>query len=281
MFADAKLAHRIELADGGISREVVIARTRLAREASASGGALEPELDPITADFGGGLATFVGRSPSDRVVGLGFAPFDEADLARFEAAIAARNGQIEVKVSTLADIALPTLLIRRGYVVTEIDHVLGRALRPGLEPSVPIGVLRIERDAPFEPWRDVILDGFETPDEGGFTDPLARADLERAFAAFALVPGHERFIARCEGEVAGGAALVVTGTIAQLAGAATLPHFRRRGVQSALLTARLAYSAQQGCEVAVISTRPGSKSQENAQRAGFSVLYARIAFTKR
>lgn len=68
--------------------------------------------------------------------------------------------------------------------------------------------------------------------------------------------------------------------VAALAGAATVPAHRRRGVQTALLAARLADAAAAGCDLAVITTEPGSKSQENAQNSGFTLLYTRAILTK-
>ena len=62
--------------------------------------------------------------------------------------------------------------------------------------------------------------------------------------------------------------------------AATVPAHRRRGVQTALLSARLADAAAGGCDVAVIITQPGSKSQQNAQRQGFDLLYTRAVLVK-
>jgi len=62
--------------------------------------------------------------------------------------------------------------------------------------------------------------------------------------------------------------------VAQLCGAATLPAHRRRGVQSALLASRLHDAARQGCDIAVVTTQPGSKSQQNVQRQGFLVREA-------
>jgi ribosomal protein S18 acetylase RimI-like enzyme len=68
--------------------------------------------------------------------------------------------------------------------------------------------------------------------------------------------------------------------IAALTGAATAPEHRRRGVQTALLSARLADAASAGCDVAIITTQPGSKSQQNAQRRGFDLLYTRAVLVK-
>ena len=73
--------------------------------------------------------------------------------------------------------------------------------------------------------------------------------------------------ARRGGVVAGGAAIRILDGLAQLAGAATLPDHRRRGVQSALLHVRLIDAANAGCDLAVVTTQPGSKSQENVQKA--------------
>jgi GNAT superfamily N-acetyltransferase len=68
--------------------------------------------------------------------------------------------------------------------------------------------------------------------------------------------------------------------VAQLAGAATLPEHRRQGVQTALLRYRLFDAARRGCDVAVVTTQPGSKSTENAQRFGFALLYVRAILIK-
>jgi hypothetical protein len=51
-------------------------------------------------------------------------------------------------------------------------------------------------------------------------------------------------------------------------------------VQTALLRARLADAAAAGCTIAVVVTQPGSTSQQNVQREGFSLLYARHLLVK-
>ena len=70
------------------------------------------------------------------------------------------------------------------------------------------------------------------------------------------------------------------GGLAQLSGASTLPAYRRRGVQTALLGERLRWAASQGCDLAVVTTQPGSKSQQNAVRRGFDRLYTRAVLVK-
>jgi hypothetical protein len=51
-------------------------------------------------------------------------------------------------------------------------------------------------------------------------------------------------------------------------------------VQTALLAARLADAAAAGCDVAVVTTQPGSRSQQNVQRRGFDLLYVRAVLVK-
>ncbi len=80
--------------------------------------------------------------------------------------------------------------------------------------------------------------------------------------------------------LAGGGGLRLAEGVAQFAGAGTAPAYRRRGIQAALLAARLVDAAAAGCDVAVIVTQPASKSQQNAQRRGFDLLYTRAVLVR-
>jgi GNAT superfamily N-acetyltransferase len=93
--------------------------------------------------------------------------------------------------------------------------------------------------------------------------------------------GVVRYVALRDGVIAGGADMWMAGGVAQLGGAATSPAHRRRGIHTALISARLADAAAHGCDIAVITVQPGSKSQQNAQRRGFDLLYTRGVLVKR
>ena len=73
----------------------------------------------------------------------------------------------------------------------------------------------------------------------------------------------------------------IDGDLAQLAGAGTLPHARGRGVQKALLQRRLADARRAGCTLAVVTTAPGTRSQDNVMRRGFQLLYTRAILVRR
>jgi hypothetical protein len=51
-------------------------------------------------------------------------------------------------------------------------------------------------------------------------------------------------------------------------------------VQKALLLVRLAVAAENGCDLAMVATQPGSGSQRNVERLGFRVVYTRTKFLK-
>ena len=102
------------------------------------------------------------------------------------------------------------------------------------------------------------------------------AGAARDFAA----AGGIRYIALHDGVLAGAARVRMAEGVALLAGATTAPTYRRRGIQAALVSARLADAAAAGCDLAVVTTLPGSKSQQNVQRQGFDLLYARAALVR-
>jgi len=269
MFADVTLAARLERAEARLSADIAEAILRGGREPTSF-------VEPI----GGGVAVFAGRgSPINKVIGLGFDGTAEPPrLDAVEALFAARLSPVQTEVATLADPALHAALGARGYRLAGFEHVLGLALSDPL-PDVDEAISVAEcgaHDAAH--WLDVVVTGFEHPDDvpaAAVGQEFAREALERVFGDLAATPGFHRYLARAGGTVAGGASMRVVDGVAQLCGAATLPTFRRRGVQTALLASRLRDARRAGCDVAVVTTAPGSKSQQNAQRRGFSLLYAR------
>lgn len=85
-----------------------------------------------------------------------------------------------------------------------------------------------------------------------------------------------------DGEPAGSAALAIfdtsIGKTAHLYIAGTMPAFRRRGVQAALLQTRLKMAHDLGCVLATMSARPYNVSARNAERVGFRLAYTKPTF---
>ena len=70
------------------------------------------------------------------------------------------------------------------------------------------------------------------------------------------------------------------GEVATLAGAATTPTLRRRGVQTALLHHRLTEAAASGSRLVVSRCGVGSPSQRNMERAGLGTAYTKVVWIK-
>jgi GNAT superfamily N-acetyltransferase len=83
------------------------------------------------------------------------------------------------------------------------------------------------------------------------------------------------FLAEAGGQPAAAAALCLHEGVALFAGATTVFEYRRRGLQGALLEARMRYAQAQGCDLAIIVSETGSASQRNAERHGFRIAYTR------
>lgn len=271
MFCSTELAQRIERAEAGL----IAAGTEAARDRGIEGFVL-----PIA----GGAACFGGEnSPFNKVVGLGFGgtPTD-AEWDEIERAFAARGSATQVELAHLADPEIAAALTGRGYQLVSFENVLGRPLSDPLERITPPGVdVRLSDDGEFGTWLNVVVEGFANPDTQGVAsheefprDVLADATRDMAAA------GATRYVAMADEVVAGAGSVRFADGIAQLTGAATAPAHRRRGVQTALLAARLVDAAAAGCDIAVVTTAPGSKSQENVQRRGFDLLYTRAILVK-
>lgn len=274
LFCDTVLAGRIERAEAQLTAEAAGAAHR--RRGDGAGF-----VTPVA----GGVASFADEgSPFNKVAGLGFGGVpDPADLDRIERAFAERGVPVQVELAHLVGSGIAGMLTGRGYRLESFENVLGRTLTGQLRPLPPPGVeVRRAGDEELDAWLRVVVDGVAHPDTDGLPshEDFPREVVERAerdLAAAGAVP----YLALCDGTVAGGASWRAAGGLAQFTGAATAPAYRRRGVQGALLSARLADAAAAGCDVAVVATQPASRSQRNVQRRGFDLLYTRAILVKR
>lgn len=92
------------------------------------------------------------------------------------------------------------------------------------------------------------------------------------------------YFAKIDGHISGSAGLAFLttpfGQVAELYIDSTVPESRGRGVQTALLRARLADAKAAGVERAVLYARPGEASARNAERVGFQLAYTKDRLTK-
>jgi GNAT superfamily N-acetyltransferase len=264
-FTDLALARRLEDAEMASSDDYARAKA-----------ALEPDRGAMSLRVGDGLAVFIGAgSPINRVHGLGMhTATTAADLQAAEAFFSARGEATRIDLCPLADGSLTALLLRRNYGVELFKQVWWRSLTNWAEHGAdaaaqPDAHLRIECIRPEQRllWAQVVSVGF-----GG--GRLQEADVD-----IPLANAHKQatacFLAWVGDSPAGGGALAIHDGVAICYSASTRPAFRRLGIQRALLQTRLAYAVERGCDLASVSTTPGSPSQRNVERLVF-----RLAYTK-
>jgi hypothetical protein len=270
LILDLALARRIELAEGHAAVDCAEALERM-----RPGGVGTVER------IAGGFAIYCGSgSPVTQAVGLGLdGAVSEEEFDRLEEFYRSRNEAVRVETCPLADASLVRHFGERGYRVTEFSNVMALPLRgvslPEVDGPSSAAGLTMERigKQQMDLWTLTVSQGFSE------NLPVTQEILE-VMKMFALGANVECYLARVDGAVAGGATLALRQGVAGLFGASTLPAFRNRGVQTALLKERLRRAMSENCGLAVCIAQPGSSSQRNVARQGFSVLYTRVKFER-
>jgi GNAT superfamily N-acetyltransferase len=258
VFADLDLARRLERTEGRSCREFAEARHRLSAESGATwiecAGAyavFEAVDSPVTQSFGLGL----------------FEPLTAAALDTIEQFFTSRGAVPVHEVSPLAGVETLDLLCARGYRPIELSSVLWRSV--AVPAQKEDGRVRVAERHEVDLWAQVSARGWaaEQPELQTFIESFGKV----AFACEHSV----NFIAQLDGQPGAAGALCLHDGVALFVGASTVPAMRRRGLQGALLEARLRYAFEQGCDLAMMVTEAGSQSQRNAERQGFRIAYTR------
>lgn len=288
VIADHALACRLERAEMCANARFVEARARVAPDSGAQ-----------WIEVAGAYAMFdAPNSPCTQTFGLGlFQMPTAADMDRIETFFKDRGAAVMHEVSPLADKAMLAMLHERGYRPVELSNVLflpigadapasqverpegrtqGAAAAPGIRNESPLGTgsLQVRVVGPDERgvWAQTMAEGWREFTE--FADYMR--DL---MAVSSTIEGNTLFLAELDGEPIAAGGLAMHDGVALLAGASTVPEWRRRGAQNRLLAARLSHAVQSGCDLAMFCAEPGSSSQRNAQRHGFQIAYTRIKWS--
>jgi ribosomal protein S18 acetylase RimI-like enzyme len=237
-----------------------------------------PEIGAAEEEICGGHMIFAGLgSPIGRATGVGLdRPFTAEDLNRVEQFYRAHKAPSQVDLCPMHEATVFEMFKERGYAIAELNNVLYRKLEAEEKfPPPPAGCeIRPSRQEEADTAGAIVESAF-FPDGApeayrGLVAPFYQ--MERALA----------FAASVEGKlVACGTGLVIPEHwVFALCGAGTLAEFRGRGLQTALLRARMAAAVQAGCEYAVVVTQGGTTSQRNAERLGFRVAYSKVTVIK-
>jgi GNAT superfamily N-acetyltransferase len=265
-FADLGLARRLERAEGNACVQFAAARRRLF-----------PDSDAEWMECAGAYAVFNGAdSPVTQSFGLGiFEELSAASLDAIERFFFDRGAPSVHEVSPLVGVAALDLLCARHYRPVEISSVLYQPVeKPAAETHGHIltGKIKVRMIGPDEAqlWSRINAKGW-AHDHPEFQDSLLQMG-----AISVAREDHPCFLAELDGEPGAAGGLCIHDGVALFAGAATVPELRRRGLQAALLQARIRYAFEHGCDLAMMVAEAGGDSQRNAERKGFRIAYTRI-----
>lgn len=267
-FADLALARRLEMTDSLAGIEFARSWARL--------NAFDGE---VFLPVAGGHASFGGvDSPVTQAFGLGlYGPVTAADMEAMEEFYRSHRSAVNIETCPLADPSLLNLLNERGYRPIEYSNVFSRELTGDDAQLWPVATsdVQVRRPEPDEAESYSLLVA-----RSFFENTEISPEFIALFTSTFYAAGAFFFTAEVDGVPAGGGMMSIHQGVASLGGTGTLPEFRNRGIQKALLLARLALAAKSGCDLAMVATMPGSGSQRNVERLGFRVVYTRAKFLR-
>ena len=259
-FSDLTLSKRLESAEGYACAQFAEARRRLFPDSGAE-----------WIECAGAYVVFDGiDSPVTQTFGLGvLGDISPAALNSIESFFASHGAPVLHEVSPFAGVAAIRLLCTRSYQPIELSNVLYRSIeRPTAEHADNIET-HIVPSEELPLWTDVSAQGWshEHPELLDFLQQLGAISSARK-QTFC-------FLAEIDEKPGAAAVLCVHEGVALFGGSATIPELRRRGLQGALLRARMRHAFDCGCDLAMMVAEPGSNSQRNAERSGFRIAYTR------
>lgn len=263
--ADRDLSRRLEGLEARANVAYVDSRAHLTPDSGATWTEVNGAFamfdgvgSPLTQTFGVGLSdTWQGES------------FEALDAFFFE-----RGSDVFHEVSPAAGPDVLAQLVSRGYLPCELTSVLYRPL-PGSAPlPVPDDIdVRVAGPSERTLWAELSYDGW--------AEFEAAREFVKQFGPLSVgARGLYPFLAWVDGVPAATGSLCVHDGLALLAGASTVPAYRQRGAQRALLAGRLYHASALACTLAMMCAAPASASQRNAEAQGFRIAYTRIKWHK-
>jgi GNAT superfamily N-acetyltransferase len=248
---------------------------------------LEPEATLETRpewearEIADGVMVRTGKLGINVAVGLGLhGPVSDPDLNALEAFFVGAGRTPRIELCPLTDPGLLSPLAARGFAPQRFVQTLVRPIDPDerFEVTPEVQILAVTPD--LEPaWIHAFRSGF------GGRDASQPSQIDATLATIALNrPGSSCFLARQHGEIIGTGSLVVREDgegwrIGTLYLASTAPHARGRGVQHALVHARLEAARRAGCDAVTTQAKPGATP--GLERQGFGVVYTKVVLEQR
>ncbi len=228
-----------------------------------------------TTPFGRGLLVAMGEGRYvNRAMGVTIDELDDESVGDLVAWYRDRGLPPMLEVSAWASRETLAALAGRGFAPSWFRAMFARTCDPSTDvPASDVDVFAVSSDDDAATWRRVFAAGF------GVVEPDAIAISDEYAAADRAIESGQQFLAVVAGEVAGCGGVVIADGVAWVGGAATLPQFRGRGVQAALVRRRLQHGQEHGCDLAAATAVPIGDSARNLTRLGFHLVQHQVVMS--
>jgi GNAT superfamily N-acetyltransferase len=247
-----------------IAELALLEESRQARAVAAYADIAEP--------LAGGLICFAGPGAHcNQGVALGMSgPVSGPEIDHLIHFYESRGFQPQLELCPYAHRSLIEGLGVRTFVIKDFETVLARDMTVPLDAQIPaeiqISQVNPDDEAQIETFLRIVVDGFGVPNVEAFGRMVKKAfHYPNTFA----------YLASIDGIPAAGGSCELSAPCGALFGMTTLEKFRNRGLQRALMIARLAAAQQSNCKYVTIGSKPDSPTGRNALRLGFQVAYTK------
>jgi hypothetical protein len=254
--------------------KVETASITMLKAATAAMSIRRPEVGACSTDVAGACVAYSGSDvPLTCAIGVGTSTaVDGNDISAIETFYGSLNSPVRIAISGRTHAGVNSLLAGRGYKAGAPMENWWRPLAGITAQSVPdnIEVTPATMDE-AEVWVRTVAAGFQES-HGPIDEYKLPGALLDTFYCFGFAYGARPFLARRNGEVAGGGVFHVNGDTAHLRTTSCRFVHRRNGVQTALLNVRLQCAVEAGCRFVFSSTAGIGASARNLQRLGLQPL---------
>jgi GNAT superfamily N-acetyltransferase len=234
------------------------------------------------AEGGGVLCRGVPGTWVNVGVGMGLAgPVPDRVVGELVEWFVSHGAEPRVELCPVADPSLIEALAARSFVVSMFENVFYRELAPGQRTEAPHALPSGIVIEPVDPADDRTVKECAHAVVSGFAGDRAPTAPELdLWLGCMRHPRTFTLAARAGDRVVGGGSVELHAGAAALFGLSVLPEYRRKGIQQALIAARLDHAAHRGAACATISARPGVATERNARRLGFALGYSKVILTR-
>jgi hypothetical protein len=252
------------------------------KSATAAMGIRRPDVGACSTELAGACVAYSGSDvPLTCAIGVGTSsPVDSKDIAAIETFYDSLHSPVRIAISGRTHRGVNSLLTSRGYKAGAPMENWWMPLADTTAKSIPdnIEVTPATIDD-AELWVRTGAACFQEA-EGPIDEHKLAPALLDTFYGCGFADGARPFLARRNGEVAGGGVFHINGDTAHLRTTSCRFRHRRNGVQTALLNIRLQWALKAGCRFVFSSTAGIGASARNLRRFGLQPLSISFLMSK-